>query len=156
MQDIIHPVRSPIHTDAHINTPHVRSVCSGMRLIYLWTHVSRAHVHVYQMNFIGLCARLCMATSRLCICASHVRLCIVFQRNDTFNWNWQMNLSSIWNESKWKPHRKLLPSLMCVDDILSITFNRLRNSKIRLFSLLVSVPMFEWCFDNCLSAYTHE
>lgn len=107
VQDVIYPVRSPIHTHAHINT--TRSVCSGMRLIYLWTHVKRAHVHVYQMNFIGLCARLCMATPCLCVCACLCILCLFslllrFQHNDTFNWNWQMNLSSIYETNRNENH----------------------------------------------------
>lgn len=71
VQDVIYPVRSLIHTHAHLNT--TRSVCLGMRLIYSWTHVRRAHVHVYQMNFIGLCARLCMATSlSVSMCTAYV------------------------------------------------------------------------------------
>lgn len=117
-----------------------------MRLIYLWTHVSRAHVHVYRMNFIGLCACLlaCAWLRSVCVYVHRVRLCI--NTMIPFNWNWQMNLSSIWNESEWKPHRKLLPSLMCVDDILSIS--RSIDYVIQKFRLLS-----KWCATVCVSAY---
>lgn len=153
-------------TNTHAHKHHTFGVSLGMRLIYLWTHVERAHVHVCQMNFIGLCARLCMATSCHCVYVFvFVYLYIFFAGCDfnimiPFNMNWQMNLSSMRNDSKWKPHRKLLPSLMC----MSMTFYLSRSidcviqnsvfiEMLRPLSVFLSLSVYEFLYGDLTIVY---